>query len=123
MGFNEINYLDGIDIVYNSKLPSVFTSNETAKAVSNTILTTVGITTEQLLSQADDGAVIKDKEVQQFIYDTVNNPNLTKKENMAIQQKYFKIFYNLLFGTDAGPRLYLFFAASDKNTYLELLNI
>ena len=67
--------------------------------------------------------VIKDKEVQQFIYDTVNNPNLTKKENMAIQQKYFKIFYNLMFGKDNGPRLYIFFAASDKNDYLELLNI
>lgn len=66
---------------------------------------------------------IKDKEVQQFIYDTVNNPNLTKKENMAVQQKYFKIFYNLLFGTDAGPRLYLFFAACDKASYLELLNV
>ena len=66
---------------------------------------------------------VKDKEVQQFIYDTVNNPNLTKKENMAIQQKYFKIFYNLLFGKDNGPRLYLFFAASEKDSYLELLNI
>ena len=75
---------------------------------------------EKILKNAE---VVKDKEVQQFIYDTVNNPNLTKKENMAIQQKYFKIFYNLLFGTDAGPRLYLFFAASDKNSYLELLNI
>ena len=67
--------------------------------------------------------VIKDKEVQQFIYDTVNNPELTKKENMAIQQRYFKIFYNLLFGTDSGPRLYLFFAACDKVNYIELLNI
>jgi lysyl-tRNA synthetase class 1 len=68
--------------------------------------------------------VVKDKEVQQFIYDAVNNPNLTKKENIAIQQKYFKIFYNLLFGTDAGPRLYLFFAASNKKEkYLDLLNI
>ncbi len=66
---------------------------------------------------------VKDKEVQQFIYDTVNNPELSKKENMAIQQKYFKIFYNLLFGTDSGPRLYLFFAASEKDSYLELLNI
>ena len=28
--------------------------------------------------------VIKDKEVQQFIYDSVNDPNLTKKENMAV---------------------------------------
>ncbi len=77
----------------------------------------------KLYNYLKDTETIKDKEVQQFIYDTVNNPNLTKKENMAVQQKYFKIFYNLLFGTDAGPRLYLFFAASDKNTYLELLNI
>ncbi len=68
-------------------------------------------------------AEVKDKEVQQFIYDCVNNPNLSKKENMAVQQKYFKIFYNLLFGTDSGPRLYLFFAASDKSKYIELLNI
>lgn len=67
--------------------------------------------------------VVNDKEVQQFIYDTVNNPSLTKKENMAIQQKYFKIFYNLLFGKDSGPRLYLFFAATDKSEYIELLNI
>ena len=66
---------------------------------------------------------VKDKEVQKFIYDCVNNPELTKKENMAIQQRYFKIFYNLLFGTDAGPRLYLFFAASEKSSYIELLNI
>ena len=66
---------------------------------------------------------IKDKEVQQFIYDTVNNPELSKKENMAIQQKYFKIFYNLLFGTDSGPRLYLFFAACDKHSYINLLDI
>lgn len=77
----------------------------------------------KLYSYLKNAEVIKDKEVQQFIYDTVNNPNLTKKENMAIQQKYFKIFYNLMFGTDAGPRLYLFFAACDKNTYLDLLNV
>ena len=67
--------------------------------------------------------VIKDKEVQQFIYDTINEPELSKKENMAIQQKYFKIFYNLLFGTDSGPRLYLFFAACDKVNYIDLLDI
>ncbi|MBQ8425097.1 MAG: lysine--tRNA ligase [Clostridia bacterium] len=66
---------------------------------------------------------VKDKEVQQFIYNCVNNPNLTKKENIAVQQKYFKIFYNLLFGKDSGPRLYLFFAASNKASYIELLNI
>ena len=75
----------------------------------------------KLYNYLKNAEIIKDKEVQQFIYDTVNNPNLTKKENMAIQQKYFKIFYNLLFGTDAGPRLYLFLSAIDKNKYLDLL--
>ncbi len=78
---------------------------------------------KKLYDYLNSTEVINDKEVQQFIYDTVNNPNLTKKENMAVQQKYFKIFYNLLFGTDSGPRLYLFFAASNKNSYVELLNI
>lgn len=78
---------------------------------------------KKLYDYLNTNEVIKDKEVQQFIYDCVNNPNLTKKENMAVQQKYFKIFYNLLFGKDSGPRLYLFFAASEKSTYLELLNI
>ena len=47
-------------------------------------------------TQEEIDTFIKDKEVQQFIYDCVNNPNLTKKENMAIQQRYFKIFYNLI---------------------------
>ncbi len=77
----------------------------------------------KLYNYLNSAEEIKDKEVQQFIYDTVNNPNLTKKENMAVQQKYFKIFYNLMFGKDSGPRLYLFFTASDKATYIDLLNV
>ena len=81
------------------------------------------IVVQKLHDYLEENETIKDKEVQQFIYDTVNDPNLTKKENMAIQQKYFKIFYNLLFGKDSGPRLYLFFAACDKVNYIELLNI
>lgn len=65
---------------------------------------------------------VKEKEVQQFIYSIINNPELSKKENMAIQQQYFKAFYNLLIGQDAGPRLYLFLAAVDKAQYLHLLD-
>lgn len=60
---------------------------------------------------------VKEKEVQQFIYSIINNPELSKKENMQIQQQYFKVFYNLLIGQDAGPRLYLFLAAVDKKEY------
>ena len=65
---------------------------------------------------------IDEKEVQQFLYSVINVETLTKKENMARQQKFFKVFYNLMFGSDMGPRLYLFLAAVDKNQYSFLLN-
>jgi lysyl-tRNA synthetase class 1 len=65
---------------------------------------------------------IGEKDVQQYLYSLINDETLTKKENMARQQRFFKVFYNLLFGTDMGPRLYLFLAAIDKNEYLNLLN-
>ena len=78
---------------------------------------------KKLYNYISESSQIKDKEIQQFIYDLINNPELTKKENIAIQQRYFKIFYNLLFGKDNGPRLYMFFAACDKSEYIELLNI
>ena len=64
---------------------------------------------------------INEKDVQQFLYSVINDETLSKKENMARQQKFFKVFYNLLFGTDMGPRLYLFLAAIDKNEYLGLI--
>ena len=40
---------------------------------------------------------------------------------MARQQKFFAVFYNVLFGCDKGPRLYLFLSAIDKSKYLNLL--
>ncbi len=65
---------------------------------------------------------ILDKDIQQFLYDTINNPELSKKENMARQMANFKNLYNLLFGQSEGPRLYLYFAAADKAKYNELLD-
>ena len=64
--------------------------------------------------------VIKKKHPNSYII--VIDAALSKKENMARQQRFFKVFYNLLFGTDMGPRLYLFLAAIDKAEYLDLLN-
>ena len=58
----------------------------------------------------------------EYLYSIINDPNLSKKENQKKQQYYFKIFYNALFGTDMGPRLYLFLAAMDKEQYLHLLH-
>lgn len=63
-----------------------------------------------------------DKDIQQYIYSVINDETLSKKENMARQMQFFKVFYNLLIGSDQGPRLYLFLAAVDKNEYLPLLD-
>lgn len=63
-----------------------------------------------------------DKEVQQYLYSIINDQNLSKKENVERQKQNFKNFYNLIFGTDQGPKLYLFLAAADKSKYVHLLD-
>lgn len=63
-----------------------------------------------------------ESEIQRYLYDIINDENLTKKENIERQKVNFKNMYNLLFGRDDGPRLYLFMAAANKETYLDLLN-
>ena len=62
-----------------------------------------------------------DKEIQQFLYSIINDANLTKKENIERQKVNFKNLYNLLFGRNDGPRLYLFLSAAEKQDYLFLL--
>ena len=62
-----------------------------------------------------------EKEIQQYLYDIINDASLTKKENVERQKKNFKNFYNMLFGRDDGPRLYLFLAAASKTEYLKLI--
>jgi len=62
-----------------------------------------------------------DSEIQQFLYEIINDKNLTKKENIARQQYYFKVFYNLLFGRDDGPRLYLYLASVELEKVVKLL--
>ena len=62
-----------------------------------------------------------EKKIQEFIYEIINDPSLSKRENLVEQQRYFKIFYNMLFGRDDGPRLYLYLAIADKAKYSKLL--
>lgn len=80
------------------------------------------IVIKKLHDYIEEQETINDKEIQQFLYDTINNPELSKKENMAKQMQSFKNLYNLLFGLNEGPRLYLYFAAADKEKYNKLLN-
>ncbi len=76
---------------------------------------------KKLFEYLKNAETIEEKSVQTFLYSIINDETLTKKENMARQQKFFKVFYNLLFGQDMGPRLYLFLAAIDKEKYVNLL--
>lgn len=62
-----------------------------------------------------------ESEIQQYLYSVINDPNLSKKDNVLRQKQNFKNIYNMLFGTDDGPRLYLFLSAVDKNKYSHLL--
>ncbi|MBO7214145.1 MAG: hypothetical protein J6V66_01465, partial [Clostridia bacterium] len=80
------------------------------------------VAVKKLYEYVTENSVISEKDVQQYLYSLINDEALTKKENMARQQRFFKVFYNLLFGTDMGPRLYLFLAAIDKDEYSFLLN-
>ena len=77
---------------------------------------------KKLYGYVNSTAEIKEAEVQQYLYSVINKTELSKKENTVRQQKFFKVFYNVLFGTDMGPRLYLFLSAIDKNKYIGLLN-
>ncbi|MDD3397843.1 MAG: lysine--tRNA ligase [Clostridia bacterium] len=77
--------------------------------------------TQRLYEYLNSAEEKTESDIQQKLYQIINDPNLSKKENVAIQKQYFKNFYNLLFGTDSGPRLYLFLAAVDKAQYIELL--
>lgn len=62
-----------------------------------------------------------EKEIQEELYALMNKPEFSKKENQARQQEYFKVFYQMLFGRDDGPRLYLFLSAAGKEKYIDLL--
>ena len=69
-----------------------------------------------------DADKLTDEQIQQGMYNIINNPALSKKENMNLQMSFFKNLYNLLFGKDKGPRLYLYFATINPKDYMELLN-
>jgi lysyl-tRNA synthetase class 1 len=85
----------------------------------NTLSTDEKATVESLAKflkqQADE------KQIQEHLYQIINNAELSKKENLAAQQRYFKIFYQLLFGRDDGPRLYLYLAVADRSQISKLL--
>ena len=60
-------------------------------------------------------------EIQTALYNVVKDGVLVDKELKQTQKRYFQILYNMLLGSDQGPKLGLFLMAIDKNKLKELL--
>lgn len=88
----------------------------------NTLTDEDKVNVKKLYNLLSSKKELSEQEIQQGIYDIVNNPELDKKTNQTNQMRYFKNIYNLLFSQDKGPRLYLYFLAVDRDKYLPLLD-
>lgn len=60
-------------------------------------------------------------ELQTALYDVVKDGVLADKELKQAQKRYFQILYNMLLGTEQGPKLGLFLMAVDKEKIKSLL--
>ncbi len=62
-------------------------------------------------------------ELEVLAYAIPKDAALDQKANAARQRAFFKDVYNLLIGSDTGPRLSTFLWAVDRATVNSLLNI
>jgi lysyl-tRNA synthetase class 1 len=69
------------------------------------------------------GEVTSIATLDEQLYAIPKDPALGEKETKAAQRGFFKDVYNLLVGTDAGPRLSTFLWAIDRTLVLKLLAI
>ena len=60
-------------------------------------------------------------DLQTALYDVVKETLHDESELKQQQKRYFQILYNMLLGTDQGPKLGLFLMALNKDNLKELL--
>lgn len=63
------------------------------------------------------------KAIEVKVYAIPKNEKLDQKENIPLQRAFFKDVYNLLIGTNKGPRLSTFLWAADRKKVIDLLSI
>ncbi len=73
--------------------------------------------TKKLLNQSYNTT----NDLQTALYAVVKDDTLVDKELKQVQKRYFQILYNMLLGTDQGPKLGLFLMAIDKEKIKKLL--
>ena len=61
-------------------------------------------------------------DLQTALYDVVKSDTIDEKELKSIQKRYFQILYNLMLGTNMGPKLGLFLMAVDKEHLISLIS-
>lgn len=61
--------------------------------------------------------------LQTALYDVVKEGELEDKELKIAQKRYFQILYQMLLGTDKGPKLGLFLMAVNKELIISLINV
>ena len=76
---------------------------------------------EYLYHPSTAGASIE--EIEMNLYDIPREPGLTEDEIKARQKRFFTHVYNLLIGSDTGPRLATFLWALDRKKSLKLLDV
>lgn len=77
-------------------------------------------TLRQHLERPDRGST---GEFSAFLYAVAKKQGATERENRKRQKHFFATMYQLLFGTDAGPRLAAFLLEADRAKVCELLNV
>lgn len=73
-----------------------------------------------LLTSIDEKVGLDD--INANLYSFSKSESLSKKENAEKQKKFFKNLYNLLIGSDNGPKLSTFIWAGDQKTIVKLLD-
>ncbi len=76
---------------------------------------------EYLQHPDTSGASLED--IEKNLYDIPREPDLNEKEVKARQKRFFTNVYNLLIGTNTGPRLSTFLWALDRKKTLKLLDV
>jgi len=60
-------------------------------------------------------------DLQNALYAVVKTPDLSPEDLKKVQKRYFEILYNLLLGTNKGPKLGLFLTALERQKVTEFL--
>jgi len=109
-------YNDTESLVVRKKVNTAYRASMSSEEVSQ-----IQRLHEYLQHPDTSGASLED--IEKNLYDIPREPDLNEKEVKARQKRFFTNVYNLLIGTNTGPRLSTFLWALDRKKTLKLLDV